>query len=194
MAFVESPHTDPVGATFVGNGTGIDDLSMEMSFHSPKKRRNEIFSQSRNKSHNYLKTVGSRNNLAQRPNFAGNRGSGEFTPLLKSVTKKAVLHGKQTALVPQTPAFLRNDYAPRDSPDLMPPDSSELLNSDTESDLGVRAEQYPLSNVASSSTQCTPVAVLPLASGDRILDEQRNLMTLREQENACLLSILLDRS
>ena len=182
MAYVDSPRTD---ATTLEHAVAIDDVSMEMSFHSPKRRGNDLLSQMRSTGHAYLRTPSSRNILAERSNFRENRYSGEFTPLLKSHAKKTVFRGKENAFLPQTPAFLRANQT-NDSPDLRPPETSGVFHSDTESEIGTQTGRDPLPIVASSSTHSTPVAVLPHASGDRMLDDQRNLMTLREQENVSL--------
>ena len=183
MAFADSPHTDAVGATFLENGVAIDDMSLEMSFHSPKKRRNDLVSQMRTKGHGNLRTPGPRNILAEKSNLPPKRKSGEFTPLLKSVTKKATFRGKENLHQPQTPAFLKAASIAQGSPDLRPPDTSEMFNSDTESDLATQLESHTIPGIASSSAQSTPVAVVSSTNAGRMLDDQRNLMTLREQEN-----------
>ena len=183
MAFIDSPRTD---ATFGESGIAIGDMSIEMSFHSPKKRHNDLVSQMRNAGRTNLKTPKSRNILAERGLSVQNRRSGEFTPLLKSHTKRAITYGKENAFLPRTPAFLKATHGTKDTPELRPPESSAVFQSDTDSDIGTHTEQHSLPVVAGSSVQSTPLATLPQANGDRMLDDQRNLMTLREQENVSI--------
>lgn len=186
MAFIDTPRTDAGNGTFLGRGTAIDDVSFEMSFHSPKKRQGDLLSHMRGKSSNNLRTPGIRNALLDRSNPPAQRKSGEFTPLLQSVTKRNALKGKENAFLPRTPAFLKGVYESRESPHLQQPETSAIIGSDTDSDTGTHMGPGSLLNIVSSSTMSTPLATLPTGKGDRMLEEQRNLMTLREQENVSM--------
>ena len=183
MAFIDTPRTDAGSVNGLANGHNIEDISMEMSFQSPKKRQPDLVSQMRNGRGTSLRTASNRSALGNVPNFPAGRRSGEFTPLLKSATKRNAYKGKENVMLPQTPAFLKASYQGKDSSALAPPDTSVLYESDTSSFVGTYDGAAPLPQVASSSAQSTPLAVLPSRNGDRMLDDQRNLMTLREQEN-----------
>jgi hypothetical protein len=183
MAYIDTPRTEAGNATFLDRGNGIDDLSMEMSFHSPKKRQGDLVAQMRGKTNSNLRTPGARNALSNRPNFTKQRNSGEITPLLKSVTKKNFSRGKENGVAPRTPGGLRSIYED-ESPGLQTVDNSAVVGSDTESDTGVHAGATSLPNAVDSSGLSTPIATLPSGNGDRILEDKRSLMTLREQENA----------
>ena len=186
MEYIDTPRTEAGNVTFMGNGHNLDDLSMENSFHSPRKREPDLVSHMRSNRGIRLRTPNTRNALTDRPNFQRNRRSGEFTPLLKSVTKRNAFAGKENVLLPNTPAFLKAGFQAKESPALQRPESSVIYGSESESFVGPHEEMTPLPQIASSSAQSTPLAALPSKTGDRMLDDQRNLMTLREQENVGL--------
>ena len=186
MAYIDTPRTEAANTTFTGNGYDLDDFSMEKSFHSPKKREPDLISHMRNNRGLSLRTPHARTALAERRNLQTNRRSGEFTPLLKSATKRNALKGKENVLLPNTPAFLKASFQAKESPALQAPESSGIYGSVSESFVEMHDGMTPLPqlpHVNSSSAQSTPLAALPSRTGDRMLDDQRNLMTLREQEN-----------
>lgn len=150
-----------------GAGTTEDlgDFQTQSSLPSPLKRRE-------------IQTPRSRVPLVERRNP---NAKNEFTPLLKSATKNRMAFsrakGKENG-VPHTPAALKPGYS-YDSPGL-PMNSSIILEEQTGSSLGANDEQpTPLPPVSSSSTMSTPV---PARQPDGLLDNGRNLATLREQE------------
>ena len=185
MAYVDSSITDTTGIAFQENIGGIEDLSAEMSFHSPKRRHGDLVSKMRGGDRGALKTPGRQDILAERPNLHANRRSGEFTPLLKSIGKTKPVGGKENAFLPHTPAFLKQSVSARASPSLRRAESSPNTHSDTESE-DTHIDQGQLSQMVSSSATATPLAVNSATGAARLLENQRNLMTLREQENACL--------
>ena len=186
MEYIDTPRTEAGNTTFMGSGHNPDDLSMENSFHSPKKREFDLASHMRNSRGLNLRTPSARTALTDRRNFQTNRRSGEFTPLLKSATKRHAFRGKENILIPKTPAFLKEGIQGRESPALHAPESSGIYGSEPESFVKLQGEMTPLPHIASSSVQSTPLAKLTSRTGDRMLDDQRNLMTLREQENVGL--------
>jgi hypothetical protein len=179
MAYLDTPRTDAGNATFNGD---IGDISFEKSFISPKKRSHDLVSQMRSQRGQPIRTPSARTALASRQNAPGNRGSVEFTPLLKSVTKRNAFHGKEnlTNGIPQTPAFLKSGYVGNDSPALTNPLASSIYDSEQSY---LESNPVDLPPMASSSAQSTPIAPLPKGGQGVVLDEQRNQMTLREQEN-----------
>ena len=183
MAFIDTPRTDAGNATYLDLGHNIQALSAENSFLSPVKKQSDLLTELRNHRGAALKTPRTRNPFADRRNLPPAPAQNEFTPLLKSVTKRnASRVGKENA-VPQTPAFLKAGYQAKDSPALQPPESSVLYGDETGSDVGAADEATPLPQMASSSAQSTPMPVLPKRNGNGVLQDQGNIMTLREQEN-----------
>ncbi|MCJ1432570.1 hypothetical protein MMC27_001927 [Xylographa pallens] len=183
MAFIDTPRTDAGNATYLDNGHNIEALSAENSFLSPVKKQDDLLTQLRNHRGAILKTPRMRAPFADRRNLPIAQAQAEFTPLLKSVTKKnAIRMGKENA-VPQTPAFLKQGYQAKDSPALQAPESSLLSGDETRSDVGAAEEATVLPEMASSSAQSTPMPVLPKRDGNGVLQDQGNMMTLREQEN-----------
>ena len=126
MAFVETPRTN------AGDNTtelGIEDLSPEKTWHSPKKRGNDLVSRMRNARGLDLRTPnayanGSRNPLALRPNQQA-AGADEISLLLKSASKPAA-RGKENFGAPATPAVLKNGYRDAATPALDTGDSMLL--------------------------------------------------------------------
>ena len=179
MAYIDTPRTDAGNATFAANG--IEDISFEKSFISPKKRSQDLVSQMRSQRGQPIRTPSARTALANRPNPVGNKRSNEFTPLMQSVTKRNALKGKENAPLNkvQTPVFLKSGHASKESPALSNPLGSSMYGSE-QSYLADNPADLP--QLASSSAVSTPIAPLP-KGGQGVLDDQRNLMTLREQEN-----------
>ena len=214
MAYLDTPRTDAGNLTFLaGQAAGIDDLSPEKSFVEPKKRDHDLVAAMRQKRNGLtqqsgasaaLRTpsaaqhgstaAGSRtpgaaraalSELASRTgsNAVGRR-SGEFTPLLKSVTKRNASNaapkvGKENrAFRPETPQFLKKGQKMTESPALPRPELSVLSQSGSFLPL---SEQTPLP--PSSSAASTPLA-FP-GRGEGVIENGRNMMNLREQERVC---------
>ena len=164
----------PVGLdtprTEAGNVTFNPDVefSMEKSFQLPAKHENNLIDQLRNNRKGFeIKTPRARLPLADRRN-PGAAPRGEFTPLLKSVTKGN--HAKR---------FGRESTSFK-SPI---PESSELYNGDSSV---LDPVATPVPNAISSSATSTPLAMLPRRDGGGVLADGANMMTLREQENVRL--------
>ena len=183
MAYIDTPRTDAGNATYLDHGKGIDDVSMEMSFVSPKKRQGDLVSQMRGKGTAGLRTPSTRRALLDRPNIAKRGGAGEFTPLMKSAKKIMAQRGKENVHALKTPAFLRTLHEADEAPGLPVSESSAILVSDSDNtDMALQhAGARGLPHANSSSIMSTPM--IHTGKGDRMLEDQKNLMTLREQEN-----------
>ena len=183
MAYLETPRTDAGNATFVNHGHDFENFSVEHSILSPIKKSEDIVSLMRNERGTTLKTPRARAPLADRRNLPAARKSSEFTPLLQSVTKKNFeRHGKGNG-IPETPAFLKAGYRGNESPALPGGDPSAVYGSDFGSSVLGENGSTPMPQVSSSSAQSTPLATLPKRDAMGVLNDQGNLMTLREQEN-----------
>lgn len=183
MAFIDTPHTDAGNATYMTNGNNIENISLENSFLSPLKKQDDLVLQLRNNRGINLKTPRHRAPLADRRNVLTALPQTEFTPLLKSVTRKnQLLRGKDNGM-PQTPAFLQPDYQSNDSPALQAGESSMVYGDNTSSSVGTQEDGTLMPPMVSSSAQSTPLAVLPKRDSEGVLADQGNLLTLREQEN-----------
>ena len=183
MAYLDTPKTDVGNATFLQHGKGIDDVSIEMSFASPKKRQGDLLSQIRGNTNGGLRTPNTRRALVDRPNISKKGTNAEFTPLLKSATKNLARKGKENMQAPRTPAFLKTLREVDEDGGLPISESSVVIASDSDNtDVVARqAAVNRLPNMNSSSILSTPM--LGKGKGERMLEEQRNLMTLREQES-----------
>lgn len=182
MAYIETPRTDVDNSTSMANGFGIDDISAENTFMSPSKRENDLVSQLRSHRGVSLKTPRSRAPFGDRRNLPVAPGHGEFTPLLKSVAKNNLQRSARQNGVAETPAFLKKGYKGAPSPAL-PAATPGGYSENTGSSFGTTDEGTPVPQVASSSTQATPLAVLPKRDAEGVLADQGNVLTLREQEN-----------
>lgn len=182
MAYIETPRTDAGNATYMTNGHDFENFSMEPSLLSPLKRKEDIVSQLRNGRDIGLKTPRARVPLADRRNLPGRT---EFTPLLQSVARKRLERTGKLGGAPETPAFLKASYQGSDSPALPVGDVSGVYGSDLGSSVlgDGGGDGTPMPQVASSSAQSTPLAVLPKRDAAGGLTDQGNMMTLREQEN-----------
>ena len=186
MAYIETPRTDAGNATFMTNGHGLGDFSVENSMLSPIKGKDDIVALMRSERGTSLKTPRVRAPLADRRNLpAASRGP-EFTPLLQSVTKKN-FERKSKSTGPETPAFLKASYQGHNSPALPRGDASAVYGSDFGSSVLEDIESTPIPQVTSSSAQSTPLAILPKRHATSVLNEQGDIMTLREQENVSFL-------
>ena len=182
MAYVETPHTDAGNATYMTSGHDFENFSAEPSLLSPLKRKENIVSQMRSGRGISLQTPRARVPLADRRNLPGRT---EFTPLLQSVARKKLERNGNLVGALETPAFLKVSYQGSDSPALPVGDVSGVYGSDLGSSVlgnGV-GDGTPMPQVASSSAQSTPLAVLPTRDAAGGLTDQGNMMALREQEN-----------
>lgn len=192
MAYIETPQTDAGNATYMSNAHNLEDFSVENSFLSPSKTRDDLVSQLRNGRGISLKTPRSRVPFADRPNLHKGPFRGEFTPLLKSAARNNMLKKGKISGAPQTPAFLKAGYKDSDSPGLPQQEVSGLYGDETGSSTGASGDGTPVPQIASSSAQSTPLAVLPKRDAGGVLTDQGNMMTLREQENVRLPKIWRD--
>jgi hypothetical protein len=177
MAYLETPRTDAGNATFMTNGRKLEDFSVENSFVAPSKN-DDLLSHMRNGRRLDLGTPRTRNPLTDRRNLPDVPKPGEFTPLLKSVTKKNFNRSNTIRGVPQTPAFLKDG----ETPALPGTNSSRIYGEETGSLAGADENGTPVPHVATSSAQSTPLA-LPQRDAGGILTAEGNALTLREQEN-----------
>lgn len=182
MAYIETPRTDAGNATYISNAHNLENFSVENSFLSPSKSRDDVVSQLRNGRGLSLKTPRSRVPFTDRQNLP-KAPRGEFTPLLKSAARNSMLRKTKLSGAPQTPAFLKAGYHETNSPALPAPEISGLYGDDTGSSIGVDGDGTPVPQIASSSAQSTPLAVLPKRDDGGVVADQGNMMTLREQEN-----------
>ena len=182
MAYIETPRTDAGNATFMTNGHNLEDFSVENSFVAPSRGNDDLLHQIRKGRGPSIKTPRARNPLADRHNPPNVPRLGEFTPLLKSVTKNNFDRNKKPRGVPQTPAFLKDGFKGADTPGLPGIESSKIYGEETGSLAGDDDDGTPVPQVASSSAQSTPVAPPNRDSGG-VLTAEGNAMTLREQEN-----------
>ena len=180
MAYIETPRTDAGNATYMTNGHDFENFSVEPSLLSPLKRKDDIVSHMRSGRGMSLNTPRARVPLADRRNLPGRT---EFTPLLQSVARKRLERNGKVGGAPETPAFLKASYQGGDSSVLPRGDVSGLYGSDLGSSMVGDGEGMPMPQVASSSAQSTPLAVLPKRDAAGVLADQGNMMTLREQEN-----------
>ena len=181
MAYIETPRTDLGNATYLTNGHDIENFSVENSMISPLKKDN-IANLLRNERGVSLKTPRARPPLADRRNLPAVPKPAEFTPLLQSVTKRNFERNGKRKSGPETPAFLRPSYQGKDSPALPGAEASGLYGSDFGSSVLVDNGSTPMPQISSSSAQSTPLATLPKRDATGVLNDQGNLMTLREQE------------
>ena len=185
MAYIETPRTDAGNATYMTNGHDFENFSVEPSLLSPLKRKDDIVSHLRNGHGMSLNTPRARIPLADRRNLPGRT---EFTPLQQSVSRNLFERNGNVGGGPETPAFLKASYQGGDSLVLPRGDVSGMYGSDLGSSIIGDGEGTPMPQVASSSAQSTPLAVLPKRDAAGVLPDQGNMMTLREQENVSAIS------
>ena len=186
MAAIETPRTDAGNATLMSNSHALN-FSAENSLLSPIKRARkseDIISLMRNERGTSLRTPRPRAVLADRKNPPAASRLGEFTPLIRSVTKNELEERKKAGGL-ETPAFLKTTYQGGNSPAL-PVETSAMYASDFGSSMIAPNGSTPIPQVASSSMQSTPLAVLPKRDATGVLTDQGNVMTLREQEGVSL--------
>lgn len=184
MAYVETPRTDAGNATYMSNSHNLENFSVEPSLLSPLKRKDDIVSQMRTGRGLNLRTPrGARHPLAERQNLPARPGRNEFTPLMRSVTKKNLERKAKANGLPETPAFLKANNLGSDTPALPGAENSAFYATELGSSVLGENNSTPIPQVSSSSAQSTPLAVLPKRDAAGVLNDQGNLMTLREQEN-----------
>lgn len=206
MAFpyIDTPRTEIDGnATYLTNGlrsvgrthlSGLD--SVENSFHTPSKdndvlkgfgnlRKHDSRSDKPGTPRAGTTSKPARSVLRHLPQAGSARG--EFTPLMKSATKNNYL--KNVSMTrgtdgPKTPGYLRDaGRGAAHTPGLPTIDMSDIYEED-----GTMDQATPVPQVASSSTQSTPLPGLLGRDGVGVLGDGQN-MTLKEQERVCELSI-----
>ena len=190
MEYLEIPQTDAGNAAYLINGNNIENLSMEESFLSPLKKQDNLVSHMRSKKGLDLKTPRSRTPLVDRPNSSKLPAQTEFTPLLQSVPKHNLFRSGRQNRAPQTPAFLKHGYKAKDSPALETGESY-VYGDESVSSVGSDYREPPEIPTASSSTQSTPLAVVPKRNGiglDRI-----GALPLREQEEVRIFCLRANR-
>ena len=186
MAYIDTPRTDAGNATYMTDGYNIENLSLANSFMSPLKKQDDLMLQLPNNRGVSLKTPRGRGPLTDRRNPP----QAEFTPLLKSVTKKNQLRRDKENGLPQTPAFLKPGYKVNDSSVLPALENSVVYEEDTGSSVGPHDDAMSMPQISTSSAQSTPLAALPRRNGEGAAADQGNLLTLREQENVSKKCIL----
>ena len=181
MAYLESPQTEAGDATYNSNAYNLENFSVENSFSSPSKNKDDLMSQIRKERGLTLKTPRARVPLTDRRNLpAASRG--EFTPLLRSVVKNNVLRNSKLG-GSSTPAFLKDGSVDPESVALPPLDASGLYEEDTRSSAEAPGDGSPMPQFGSSSIASTPLPHLSDRDAGGGLTGQGNVMTLREQEN-----------
>ncbi len=184
--YIDTPQTAADNSHLTSGLRQLDELSPEKSFASPSKSR-DLIQGLRNGRGLSLKTprAVARDPLRLLPNGAGQKG--EFTPLMKSGTKKT--HMRRTPgwkVGAQTPSFWKdNSILPGPTPALPRlGDHSHIYDERTSSSAGDAANETPMPQaVGSSSAHSTPLAQLPGRDGRGGVVGDGNMMTLREQEN-----------
>ena len=182
MEFPETPYTDVGNSIYMPNGNGLEDFSAENTFMSPSKKNDDLVSQLRNGRGVSLRTPRSRVPFTDRRNLPMIPSGGEFTPLMKSIAKKNLQKVTKMNGIPETPAFLKPGYKGSDTPAL-PATTPNGYAEDTGSSAEGLDDGTPVPQIASSSAQSTPLAVLPKRDEGGLLTDQGNVLTLREQEN-----------
>ena len=186
MAYVETPRTEMGNATFMANGRRLEDFSVENSFVAPQKKSEDLFATVRQGRGLSLRTPTARQPFGDRRNISKLPSHAEFTPLLKSVGKNNLQRQNEKLRGgPQTPAFLKDGYQAVETPALPNRDYSGIYVDELGSSIAGN-ENTPLPQVASSSAQSTPLAVLAPRDSNAPLDSQ-GVLTLKDQENVCVI-------
>ena len=177
---LDTPRTEAGNATLTSNH-GLD-ISFEPSFQSPSRDNNDLVSQMRNNRRPVdIKTPHSRAPFADRRNGAATGAKGEFTPLLKSVTKTNMSRRPSKDGKMATPAFLKQVHETSLLSPALSMENSAIYGDGASSFQG--QDETPMPQMASSSANTTPLAMLPRRDGGGVLADGANMMTLREQEN-----------
>jgi hypothetical protein len=186
MAYMETPQTDAGNATYLSNAFNLDDFSVENSFLSPSKHKDDLISQLRKGRETSLKTPRSRVPLKERRNLP-TASRGEFTPMLQSAVKNNVLRKAKLVGGPEIPAFLKDGYVDANSVAIPPLETSGVYSDDTRSSAEGADNGTPVPRFDSSSAAFTPSSALPKRDAGGVLTDQGNVVTLREQENVGLI-------
>lgn len=209
LPYIDTPRTEIDGnATYLTNGlrsaarTNLSALdSVENSFQTPSKdedivkaienrqrRSSSGFNLSTPRASSGAGSKSTRNALNDRrhlPTAAPPKG--EFTPMMRSVTRNNLLRNMSAARsgAPKTPAYLKEGYRSNgNTPGL--PDMTDVYEEGATGSMAAD-EATPLPQVASSSAQSTPLPRLRRdGSGAVVSDGQ--MMTLKEQEKVSCMS------
>ncbi|KAG6040242.1 hypothetical protein E4U41_001117 [Claviceps citrina] len=176
---LDTPRTNIGDATYLNGQPDFADISQEASFQSPGKD-GDLLQQLRNGRSNgiNLRTPRQRGPLADRRNLPPSIGGGEFTPMLKNMTRNSARkQGKENgATAVNTAGLDRIDEG----------DVTALPRMDESIYLGSRNQSYldnTLPQVDSSSVASTPLAMQPRRGGNKGPLHDGNQLSLREQEN-----------
>jgi hypothetical protein len=174
---IDTPRSE-IGNFTAATNFGELDFSQEQSFQSPSRGNNDLLRQIQNNRRGIsLKTPRSRMPFGDRRNIQAPQG--EFTPLLKSVTRSNLLRTQGNHV---TPGIMgRHNVA--ESPAL-PAESSGLYDGgDTENSYDGNGQSTPAPQMLDSSGASTPLAMLPRRGEGGVLADGAASMTLKEQEN-----------
>lgn len=198
VPYIDTPRTEAGNATYLTNGlrsatrhnlSALD--SVENSFQSPSNDHDLVKNIENRRSDSNVHTPRakprssrkSNQDIRNLPNVAPPKG--EFTPLMKSVTKNNALRNKPgDTKIPETPAFLADGYRSNgNTPGLPKMDMTEMYDEGTYSGVGDE-EATPVPRIASSSVQGTPLPGMPGRDGEGpVLSDGQNMMSLKEQGN-----------
>ncbi|TLD17560.1 uncharacterized protein PgNI_00473 [Pyricularia grisea] len=177
LGALDTPRTNLGDATYLSRQPDLD-LSEEVSVPSPSKDAN-LFQQLRNGGRQSLRTPrGKRTPFGERQNRAAGGGAPEFTPLLKSATRRSVRRHSGKENVAATPAFLNKideDMTPLPNMD----NSVFGMSRNTSSFIG----RTPVPQVDSDSTVDTPMVMKTRRNAAKSPLNDKNQLSLREQEN-----------
>jgi hypothetical protein len=208
LPYIDTPRTEIDGnATYLTNGfrsavranlSALD--SVENSFQTPSKDEDIIkvlenrqrhsangFNLSTPRAGSGAGTRSTRNALNDRRNLPTiPPPNGEFTPMMRSVTRNNLLRNisaVRNSGAPKTPAYLKEGYRSNgNTPGLPPMDMTDIYEEGATGSMAID-DVTPLPQVASSSAQSTPLPGLPRRDGTAaVLSDGQNMMTLKEQE------------
>ena len=183
MAFLETPRTEAGNATLLMSGHHIDDLSFEHSFQSPKKRQHGLVQDLRKQRGILSTTSDPVLLLSRRPDLDSARRPGEFTPLLKSASKRDQLAGKGAPAVAKPMRHTRSGLAIPSNDEAQQLESSVVYATEHEDSKTSQDAARPLQLDLESSAVSTPLAV-PHARGVSSERNDQPHLSLREQEKA----------
>ena len=182
MALSKNAATDAENATHLLDAQSTYDHPTEHSSIWPIKTESDLILQLDDHHGTKLRTPSMRRPFTNRRNITA-MPSQEFTPLLKSITKRNSFRAGRVNAASHTPAFLRAGYEGKESPALRAPESSAIYGDETRSSMDAQHEAVPKASIESSSAQSTPLAGLPKRNVEGVLNDQGTMMPLREQEN-----------
>ena len=182
MALSNNENTDTESTTHMLDAQSTDNHPTEHSSLWPVKTESDLILQLDDHHGTKMRTPSMRRPLANRRNVTATP-SQEFTPLLKSITKRNTFRAGRVTAASHTPAFLRAGYEGKESPVLRAPESSAMYEDESRSSINAQDEPVPKPSIECSSAQSTPLAVLPRRNVEGVLNDHGNMMPLREQEN-----------